>query len=325
MSGILIIGLGGTIAMAPGAAPGVVPKLTAQMLLEAVPQLQDHSALEATSFRLIPGAHLSFDDIDALADLVRERAAAGISGVVITQGTDTIEETAFALDCLLDLDMPVVVTGAMRNPSLPGADGPANLLAAVAVASSDAALGLGVLVVMNDTIHAARFVTKRHTTACDAFVSCSAGPLGYLSEGGVHISTRATRRPIITGPVKNKLPIALFTLSLDDRGELIAAAFDAGFGGLVVAGVGGGHASAEVAEVLALAADKMPIILSSRTGAGKALTNTYGFPGSEIDLLSKGLIPCGTLDALKARVALTLLVRRGKSREEVEAYFSYNG
>lgn len=322
MSRTLIVGLGGTIAMAPGAEPGVVPKLTAEMLVAAVPQLRDHPGLEAMSFRLIPGAHLSFDDIDALADLIRTRAAEGVTGVVITQGTDTIEETAFALDCLLDLDIPVVVTGAMRNPSLPGADGPANLLAAVTVAATQAARGLGVLVVMNDTIHSAPFVVKRHTTACDAFVSASTGPLGYLSEGEVQIGLRPARRASLRGPVSRQATVALFTLSLDDRGDLITAALGAGFDGFVVAGVGGGHASAEVARVLSRAATSIPVILSSRAGAGHVLRRTYGFPGSEIDLIEKGLIPSGALSPIQARVALALMLRRGKTPEDIVSFFS---
>ena len=322
MSRTLIVGLGGTIAMAPGAEPGIVPKLTAEMLVAAVPQLRDHPGLEAMSFRLIPGAHLSFDDIDALADLIRTRAAEGVTGVVITQGTDTIEETAFALDCLLDLDIPVVVTGAMRNPSLPGADGPANLLAAVTVATTKAARGLGVLVVMNDTIHSAQFVVKRHTTACDAFVSASTGPLGYLSEGDVQIGVRPVRRASICGPVSKRATVALFTLSLDDRGDLITAALGAGFDGFVIAGVGGGHASAEVAEVLSQAATSIPVILSSRAGAGHVLCRTYGFAGGEVDLIGKGLIPSGALGPVQARVALILMLRRGKSQEDITSFFS---
>ena len=131
---VLLLALGGTIAMQAGQTQGVVPTLTAEALIAAVPQLADVASVDACSFRQLPGAHLTFDDIEALAQRIELAAAQGVRGVVVTQGTDTIEEAAFALDCLLRLDMPVVVTGAMRNPTVPGADGPANVLAAVQVA-----------------------------------------------------------------------------------------------------------------------------------------------------------------------------------------------
>lgn len=121
----------------------------------------------------------------------------GSDGIVITQGTDTIEETAFVLDLLVDAETPIVVTGAMRNPSLPGADGPANLLASVQVASSFAARGLGTLVVFNDEVHAARFVRKTHTQNPATFRSSPVGPIGWISEGTPRIPTRLPKSPRI--------------------------------------------------------------------------------------------------------------------------------
>src|SRR5690606_25563238 len=157
---ITVLALGGTIAMTQSDQGGVVPTLTGEALVAAVPGLADVAEIDASSFRQLPGAHLQYEDLEALAKAIQMACASGSQGVVVTQGTDTIEETAFALDCLLQLDAPVVVTGAMRNPTVPGADGPANLLAAVQVAASHEARGLGCLVAMNDEIHAARFVRK---------------------------------------------------------------------------------------------------------------------------------------------------------------------
>ena len=187
---VTVLALGGTIAMTAGSGPGVVPTLTGEMLVAAVPGLADIAKIDARSFRQLPGAHLQFDDLEALAATIRELSAAGQRGIVVTQGTDTIEETAFALDRLLDLDTPVIVTGAMRNPTLPGADGPANLLAAVQVAISDEARGLGCVVVMNDEVHAARFVRKTHTSSPAAFTSPAAGVIGWVVEGRVRVSVR---------------------------------------------------------------------------------------------------------------------------------------
>jgi L-asparaginase len=143
---VTVLSLGGTIAMTGDTSSGgVVPRLTGEELVSAVPQLEAVAEIEAESFLQIPGAHITVGNLVEVAEEATRRIDAGASGIVITQGTDTIEEAAFALDLLVDRDAPVVVTGAMRSPTLPGADGPANLLASVSVAASDAARGLGTL------------------------------------------------------------------------------------------------------------------------------------------------------------------------------------
>src|SRR5665213_1021290 len=154
---VLVLSLGGTIAMSEHGT-GAVLDLDAASLVDAVPELRRHADLTARSFRHLPGAHLRLEDIRALATEICTAVRAGeFTGVVVTQGTDTIEETLFALDLLVRIEASVVVTGAMRNASEPGADGPANLLDAVCVASDPAARGLGTVVVLNGEIHAARF------------------------------------------------------------------------------------------------------------------------------------------------------------------------
>lgn len=157
---VLLLSMGGTIAMQAGAGPGVVPRLSGEALVAAVPAIGQFARVEARSFRQLPGAHLGFDDLEALALTIEEAAREGFRGVVITQGTDTIEETAFVLDRLLALEMPVIVTGAMRNPTVVGAEGAANLLASIQVAVNSEARHLGCLVVLNDEVHSARFVDR---------------------------------------------------------------------------------------------------------------------------------------------------------------------
>lgn len=244
---IHVLSLGGTIAMAKGAL-GVVPRLSAEELVGAVPQLADFANVRAESWRAIPGAHLDFDTLIALADKIRDLAARAVSGVVITQGTDTIEEAAFALDLMLDIALPVVVTGAMRNPTRPGADGPANMLAAVQVAASDAARRLGVVVVLHDEIHAARFVQKAHTSSLSTFKSDPLGPIGWLSEDQVRIALCPARRPAIRpAPGQARAKVAILKMALGDDGALVEAALRAGFDGLVVEAMGGGHVSPQAA------------------------------------------------------------------------------
>lgn len=323
---VAVFSLGGTIASTHsdggGAGGGVAPRLGARELVEAVPQLREVAELETVAFRQAPSGDLSLQDLVALAGEITQRFDAGASGAVVTQGTDTIEETSFALDLLVRSPRPVVVTGAMRNPTLAGPDGPANLLAAVQVAAAPAAGGLGALVVFNDEIHAARFVRKTHTSSPATFGSPTAGRLGWISEGRPRITFRAAPLPGIPFPVDDDMPsVALLTSTLGDDSRLIAHVEALGYAGLVLEAFGGGHVPSQVVPALADLAERLPVVLASRTGGGELLRETYGFPGSERDLLSRGLIPAGFLDGPKARILLSLLLAAGTDRDGARAAF----
>lgn len=324
---VAILTLGGTIASVPQKpGEGATPSLTADDLVTAVPQLADVADIKGTSFRQFPSGELTLEDLFALAAEIDSRIRSGVDGVVVTQGTDTLEETAFTLDLLLGSDAPVVVTGAMRNPSLPGADGPANLLAAVAVAASTEARGLGSVVVFNDEIHAARFVQKTHTSNPATFHSALTGPLGWLREGRPRIVTRPSPRQHLPVPADTAAAdVALLKLTLGQDGRLLDCAGRAGYQGLVIEAFGGGHTPQRMVEPLGELARRMPVVLASRTGAGEMLRETYGFPGGERDLLSRGLISAGALDGLKARLLLTVLLSRGATRAEIDAAFEAVG
>lgn len=325
---IVLLALGGTIAMVP--APdghGVRPALTAEDLVRSVPALAALARVEAVAFRQAPGASLRFADVVALAETIRERVAGGIDGIVVTQGTDTLEESAFALDLLLQSPVPIVVTGAMRHPSSEGSDAPANLLAAVQVAADRRVAGLGVVVVLNDEIHAARGVRKQHTSNPAAFVSPLGGPLGLVSEGEVVLVTRPSAPPPALegrGGVEDP-PVALVPLPLGEDGRLLRLLPEQGYRGAVVEATGGGHAPDRAVDELGALAARMPVVLAARGRTGRVLTRTYAFPGSETDLLRHGLLPAGTLDAVKARVLLTLLLRDGATPVRIqEAFAAYS-
>lgn len=301
-----------------------------QALVASVPALGELAAIRASAFRQVPSASLGVRDILKLASEIEQHAADGADGIVVTQGTDTLEESAFLLDIVLNLEIPVVVTGAMRNPDTSGADGPANLLASVQVAASLQARGLGVLVVMGDEIHSARFVQKRHATKPAAFASPAVGPIGWITEGEPHIPLTPRTRTYASVPSKQvDIPnVALVVAALGDDGRLQRGVLDAGFDGVVVEAFGAGHLPSWYVEPFQNLAQSMPVVLTSRTGSGRLLATTYGFAGSETDLLARGLISGGDLDGRKARLLLTVLLMGGAGlasiREGYRKWISLN-
>lgn len=318
---------GGTIASVPGDhAAGAALTLTAEAIMQSVTGIDQVADLRAAQFMQRPSTSITFADLLRLRDEINRRIEDGSAGVVITQGTDTIEETAFALDLLWAGHASIVITGAMRNPSLPGADGPANLLAAVQVVASGAAKGVGVLVVFNDEIHAARFVSKTHTSRPSAFQSPVAGPLGWISEGRPVIVARPVGRINLNVPAgANVPPVALVRLALGDDGRILATLAAHGFRGAVIEGFGGGHVTPAMVPAIERLAAQMPVVLASRTGSGELLRNTYRYPGSELELLDAGAIPAGALDGLKSRVLLSLCLAADPAAENVATAFETLG
>jgi L-asparaginase len=291
-------------------------------LVRSVPELTAVADVRAAQVMQRPSTAITFAQLVELRDEISRRVEDGAAGVVVTQGTDTIEETAFALDLLWPGDAPIVITGAMRSPSLPGADGPANLLAAVQLAASLEARGLGALIVFNDEIHAARFVAKTHTSSLSAFRSRAVGPLGWLSEGRPVIAVRpAARMHLHVASDASVPPVALLRTALDDDGRILAALSSLGFAGAVIEGFGGGHVTPPMVPLIEQLAARMPVVLASRTGSGEVLSRTYRYPGSEIELLDLGLVRAGALDGVKSRVLLSFCLAAGLTRDEIAAAF----
>lgn len=301
--------LGGTVAMTSGDGHGATPTLDAAALLAAIPGLDSVATLDVESWSSIPSASLRIEELIQYVDGLAKACESGAVGVVLTTGTDSMEEVAYLLDLLWQRPEPVVVTGAMRAADAPGADGPANLLAAVVVASSPAARDQGCLVVMNDEVHEASAVRKLHTTSPSAFGSPTSGPAGRVHEGRLLLTrpclSRATFR---LPPPGTRVPrVALLRVSLGDDATLLRKAVEV-YDGVVVEALGGGHVPTWWAQLLIDSARQKPIVLASRTGAGPLLRCTYGFSGSERHLLDGGLVSAGSLDGLKARILLTVVL-----------------
>ena len=324
MKRLLMLSLGGTITMVPSAGGGIAPKLGAAELVASVPELASVARIESESAARLPSPSLTPAILVDVARRIEAAFANGVDAAVVIQGTDTIEESAFLLDVLVGGDRPVVMTGAMRGADAPGADGPANLLAAARLAASDTARGLGTLVVLNYDIHAARFVQKTHTTLPSAFASPLVGPIGAVAEGRPRIHARVDRLPVLPAADGPPAPVALVTWAMGDDGRVLQALPGLGYRGAVIAGMGAGHVPAEAAEAVGALAARMPVVLASRSAAGPVFTATYGYPGGEIDLIARGAIPAGMLGALKARLLLGLALRGGGARDAaVRVFASY--
>jgi len=320
---VRLIAMGGTISMQGSEAEGITPKLNGDALVASVPGLAKVAEIDAISPFRLPGASLEFYHIHAIAELIREGSSEGIDGFIVVQGTDTIEETAFLLDMLVEGEQPVVVTGAMRGADAAGADGPSNLLAAATYAASPLGRGLGVVVVFNDEIHAARFVRKTDTGLLSAFESTSLGPLGRVSEGEVRLGLQPVRSTPKLVPDATELPaVALVQIGFGDDGRLLEALPQMGYRGVVLVGLGAGHVpQAAIERVNALLAT-MPVALATRVTGGPVFQRTYGFDGSERDLIARGVIPTGDLGSTKARLLMQLALAKNHDRADLARHFA---
>ena len=326
---ISVIALGGTIAMQKSqTSAGVMPELTARDLIDAVPQLADVAQIDAQTFCVVPSGYLTFAMLEDLLQEIDTQIKNGAGGIVITQGTDTIEETSYFLDLLADVDVPIVVTGAMRNPSRPGADGPANILGAVQLACSADAKDTGVLVLLNDEIHCARYVRKSHTSNLATFKSEPLGSIGWIAEDEPRIFLKPKAiAPIIRSDSPKTVHVPLVKIGLDDSSVILQSLLNqqgnSTVDGLVIEAYGGGHVPDSFVDVLEHHAQNIPVILTSRTGQGEALTKTYGYKGAEIDLLERGLISAGHLDGCHSRILLSILLRHHHTN--IPDYFKIHG
>lgn len=317
---VVIIFTGGTISMTVDpAAGGNVPTLDGAAILARTPGLEAVAEVVPVDLGRIPASHVPFSRLFEIASAIaRAQEDPAIDGVVVVQGTDTIEESSFFWDLLVEGPVPVVVTGAMRSASEDGYDGPANLLHAVTVAASAEMRHAGVVVALAGTIEPADSVIKTHATALDTFRSLETPPLGRVAGGRVVIErVRGPRRHVSASTAAPR--VHLITAHAAMGGELLDAAVGIGADGIVVEALGAGNTSRPLFEagMRAMEAD-VPVVLTTRCPAGAATTG-YAFPGGGATWVRAGALLSGHLGGPKARIALALGLGAGLDHDGLAA------
>jgi len=312
---VAILTTGGTIAMQhDAAAGGAIPLLGADELTAALPP--GLPELRSEELVNLPSSHFTLETLQTIRERVAALAAEpDVEGIVVTHGTDTLEETAYLLDLTVSGEKPVVLTGAMRAASDVGYEGYANLLAAVRVAAAPQARGLGTVVVLNDEIHAARYVTKMHTLSPATFQSPGWGPVGRVEGGAVVIARRPERRVL---PWRGLEPsVMLLKLVVGMGTGLLEDTLARGARGVVIEALGGGRVPPWWLPAIERARDQgVPVVIASRCPSGK-VWDAYGYPGAYRTLANLGCLFAGGLNGQKARVKLMVVLAAARTTDEV--------
>jgi L-asparaginase len=322
MKKIIAITTGGTIAMKyDKATKGLLPAVSGEDLLEAVPALKKIAEIEVIEYSNVPSGHITPKMMFELAHLVDKKALdPNIAGIIITHGTDTLEETAYMLDLIIQTNKPVCLTGAMRGASEASWDGPGNILAAVQTAVSDVAIGQGVMVVLNNEIHAAREVTKTHTVNTNTFASPWWGPLGYVYDDHAifHRHSLALQK---LQPDKLTEDVYLLKIVAGMDEFLFKCLIQKPAKGIIVEAFGCGNVPPAVKHGIELARNAgIPIVIASRTHAGRTVP-AYSYEGSAGSMLNSGIILAGELSGPKARLKLMLALSLTTNSTDLQKYF----
>ncbi|SES33953.1 asparaginase [Psychrobacillus sp. OK032] len=322
MKSILLIHTGGTISMQVQANTGaVVPAENNPLIMEGEKLKQLANIIEIEAFNL-PSPHITPKEMLVLKKLIEQYIEEhSIEGVVITHGTDTLEETAYFLDLTLDTSIPIVLTGAMRSSNEIGSDGLYNLMSAVKVACSDDAKDKGVLVVLNDEIHTAENVTKTHASNVSTFQSPQYGPIGFISKAIVHFHHSPNHRNVL--PIQHiSKRVALFKVYAGMDPDLLAASIQLGYEGIVLEGLGQGNVPPSLTPIIHDILKKdIPIVLVSRCFNGIA-QDVYGYVGGGKRLKEEGVLFAHGLNGQKARLALLIALHHTDPKSAMNSIFS---
>ena len=308
---------GGTISMQRNqGAGGNIPAHRGEALIGFTEGLERISPYRVENWAMVPACHLGADRLWQLRERVREIAESDeVRGIVVTHGTDIIEESAYLLDRTLPAEVPVAITGAMRTSSDDGWDGPRNLLAAAAVAADQQSAGLGVMVVFNGKVFAGRNAVKVHATAIDAFAAPHAAPVGRVVDGWVVFETgkqgRETGGKSRLQPTELWARVALVSMVVGDSGELLDLVRPSHHGVVIVA-FGSGNVPPGVVPAIGRWIDEgKPVVIASRCLLGE-VTPLYAFDGGGSQLVAMGAIPAGPRTASQARMELMISLSAGR-------------
>lgn len=319
MSKVLFIFTGGTISMkVDPETGGAIPAMSGAEILSYDPGMRELTDFEVIDFGRYPGPHMTPAKMWDLSRLTKQHLARPeIAGIVITHGTDTLEETAYLVDLQHTSAKPIAFVGAVRNASELSYDGPANLRAACRTVIEPEASGQGVFVVMNQIIHPACAATKTDTEQVETFQSPFFGPLGIVDKDRVIFSRALRERHVIDSPaIETRVDLLQMYAGSDSR--FIAHAVDTGARGLVIEGTGRGNTPPAALDGIQKALDaQVPVVIASRCVHGRVL-DTYAYEGSGKDLRKRGVFFAGTLSGAKARVQLMLALGRTQDRAEVQ-------
>ena len=319
MKKVIIVTTGGTIAMTK-THEGVVPFSEGNSLITQIPGLERVAEIDHVEFSNVPSPYMTPEMMWRLSRKVQSIVDdPEVDGVVITHGTDTLEETSYLLDLTVKTEKPIVLTAAMRNINELGTDGPRNVLSSVRVASSESAVGMGAMVCLNDEVHAAREVTKTYTSNVATFESPGYGPLGIVDEDAVIFFRKPLlRMNIETDRIESK--VALVKTFTGDDGNILRKIVDMGYKGIVLEGFGRGNVPPEVADAVSDVIDRVVVVLTSRCFKGRVL-DVYGYKGGGADLARRGVILGQEVSAQKARIKLMIVLGKTSDRDEIRGYF----
>ncbi len=312
---------GGTISMTVDDKIGAaIPTLSGQQIMSMVYNIDKIAEVEVVNFSEIPGPHMTIDKLLALKNLILEKLNQDdITGVIVTHGTDTLEETAYFLDLTINHEKPVVVVGAMRNSSELGYDGSSNLAAAICTAISPNARNQGVLVELNNEVNAAAEVTKTNAFSLNTFQS-PYGPLGVIDTNDFIVYREiAYSQHIDTNKVEKRVQLIRTAIDMDD--VLIRASVDAGAKGIVIEAMGRGNVSPVVLNGIKYALSKgVIVVVVSRCHAGRVF-ESYGYEGGGKELADLGVIMGGDMRGLKARLKLMIALGKTNDINEIKKIF----
>ncbi|WFD09454.1 asparaginase [Tepidibacter hydrothermalis] len=319
---VAIVFTGGTISMTVDSRIGAaIPSLSGEQIMSMVTNIDKIADIEVVNFSEIPGPHMTPEMMMDLKSLISDLVDRDdITGVVVTHGTDSLEETAYFLSLTLYTQKPVVVVGAMRNSSELGYDGPSNLAAAVCTVIADEAQNKGVLVVMNNEVNLASEVTKTNTLTLDTFKSITYGPLGIIDDNKLILHRDIVRKQHIhTHSVESRVDLIKVVVGMDSR--FIKFSIDSGAKGIVIEAMGRGNIPPTMLDGIRYAKEmNIPIVIVSRCHSGRVL-DTYGYKGSGRDLVELGCILGGNLPGQKARIKLMLALGKTNDINEIKDIF----